>query len=287
MKRGYFSLMKRLKEGFLSGARAVKHNKKLFLVLIIVQILFIVSLAYIGIDYQVKLYKNVQGIIGPLQSLGDYDVTALNAGNTGIEGPVLEEMMGKIVSVTQNYQEMIHNILKLSGWLLGLFLVLNGFIWSLVNYMLRKGNLLKYWGKFILVSLVFLVPAGLVSYLVLKNLIGKDISLFIWGVEGASALFLIVSYFMIIGWSLLDRRFGEVFKEIFIIGFKKIHWMLLSLVLCFGLLVLSLLLADILIGNLFLMLLSGLLVVLIFVFGKLFLAGMVKGLKENLEKKKV
>lgn len=273
--------MNPLKRGFLETIKAIKENKLLFIILIFIQILFISSILFVGINYQLKLYENIKGITEPLESI-DYGAME-KMGEEGLNEPLLREAMGKIMAVEKSYKEMTRTIWEMVFLMLGCFLAFNGLGWSLANYMVKKGKLLFYWGKFVLVSLAFLGPAGLISYGILKSLMGGDLEVFGWGFKGAGVLFLIAGYFMIIGFCLLNEKTGELFKKIFLIGIKKIHWVLLS-----GLLVLAGMgagggLAYWGIGkdSLGLAVLGAVVLVLVWVMGKIFLTGVVNELNKQ------
>jgi len=263
-----------LKKSLLDVFKVVKRNKLLFAALVIVQILFIVLVLFVGVKYQIKIYENVRGVMEPLQ-WANYNATAIEEGQ-----PFMKGMMKEMSLMTKSYKAMVKNIFTMIFWMLGFFLLFNGFIWSMVNYMVKKGNFRKYWGRFALVSLVFLVPVSLVSYIILKSLVGVDLAVFGWGVRVMSWIFLVVGYFMLIGFCLVDWKLKDLFKKIFVVGVRQVHWVLLSLLCVLGLVLLSLLFIYVSMNSLLLMTLSGLVFVTVLVLGKLFLVLVVKELKK-------
>ena len=182
---------------------------------------------------------------------------------------------------------MVNNIFQLLFLVLGIFLVGNGFSWSMINYVTKKRshfNLIKkakiiltYWLNFSIVSLLFLVPLGVISYFILINLI-FDPSLFKSSLSSLQIVFLVAFYFMITGFCLLNLPLKKLLKNIFVIGFKDIHWILLSLLSILSLFFLSLLLIYYGTNSLWLMILGGVLSVVILIFGKFFLVSVVKRL---------
>jgi hypothetical protein len=264
--------MNPLKRG-LEAVKAVKRNKSLFIILILLQIAFIVSVSFIGIEYQLKIYENAREIIEPLQAV-DYNATAIEEGQ-----PFMDDMMKEMISMTRNYQEMVKNIFKMILLLLTCFLIFNGLSWSLVNYLLKRNNIIKYWGKFVLVSLVFLVPSSLISYFILKNLLSAEAGLSNAGIKIVGWIFLIVSYFLLVGFCLVEEKLKDLFKKIFLVGVKKAHWVLLALLCYLSCILLSLVLIYFSINTILLTILGLLLLIIVLVLGKLFLAGVVKGMK--------
>ncbi len=262
--------MNPLKRGW-EAVKGVKRNKKLFAVLVLVQILFIVSSAFVGVKYQVKIYDNVQGIAETMEKLEQEEVPEEE----------MEGMMGEMLAVAQHYKEMVQNIFKMVLLIFICFLFFNGFSWSFSNHLVKRKGWLKCWGKFVLVSLLFLVPVSLISYFILKSLIGAEMELFGWGVKAVSWIFLIAGYFLVVGFCLLDEGFWKLLKKIFMIGVKKAHWVLLGLLFGLSAVLISLTFVYLSLGNVLLMFLSALVLVVVLVFEKLFLIGVVEGIKHR------
>ncbi|MBR9683171.1 hypothetical protein GOV03_01385 [Candidatus Woesearchaeota archaeon] len=271
--------MNPIKEGFLSAVTAIRKHKLLLIVLIVLQILFISSISFIGVTYQVKIYENAKGIIEPLENIDYGSFSGVETADQ-LEQPLMEDVMKKMISVTEHYQEMVKNIFEMLFLMLSCFLVFNGFGWSLSNFMVKKGRIVRYWSKFILVSLIFLIPAGAGSYFILKSFVGLDLEVLKMGLELVGGLLLVVSYFMLIGFGLVGEGVLGLFKNIFVIGFKKIHWMLLGLFCYLSLLGLSGAGVYFSMDHGIWMLLSGLFLIVVLVWGKLFFIGIIKSVKK-------
>lgn len=283
--------MNPLKRGFLEAVKGAKEKKGLFLVLVLIQILFLASVSFIGVGYQIKIYEKARGIIEPLESINYEEMEKVTSG----EDPQVKELMKKMVLVTKSYKEMVKSILEMILLMGGSFLVFNGLGWSLANYIIKKGNIWKYWGKFVLVSLVFLVPIGAGSYFGLKALIGAEgnllagevgegIELVKGGMKVAGGIFLVMGYFMVVGFCLLEEKVGSLFKKIFLVGVKKGHWMVLSLFLVLAAIGLSLGLVYFSLNNLLLTVLGSLVLIIVLAGGKVFLVGVWKELNKIKEK---
>lgn len=260
--------MNPLKRGW-EEVKKIKGNKKLFIVLVLVQILFIISVSFIGVKYQVKIYDNAAMIAGTMEKLEQEEVPE----------DEMEDLMEEMVTAAQHYQEIVRNVLKMIFWILGCFLLFNGFLWSFSHYVIKRKNLLKNWGKFSLINILFLVPASLTSYFILKSLIGGEMESFAMGVKAVSGIFLVVSYFLIIGFCLLNEKFKELLKKIFEIGVKKAHWTLLGLAGSLFCVLLSLTLVYFSLGNVLLMFLSALVLMVVLVLEKFFLIGVIEEIK--------
>jgi hypothetical protein len=251
--------------------KSVSRKKKLFSVLIFVQILFIISVSFIGVKYQVKIYDNVLGISETMEKLEHEEIPKEE----------MEGMVGEMLSVAQHYKEMVMNIFKMVFLILCCFLLFNGFSWSFSNHFIKNGCWLKCWGKFVLVSLLFLVPVSLAGYFILKSLIGAEMELFELGVKIVGWIFLITSYFLVIGFCLLDKKPKELLKKMFVIGVKKAHWVLLGLLFGLSAILVSFALVYFSFGNVLLMFLSALVLVVVLVLDKLFLIGVVEGIRQQ------
>ena len=71
--------MKFIKRGLRKTVSSIKQHKFLFILLIVLQIAFILSLSFVVIKYQVKILEDTIGIITPLEGI-NYDSQALENG---------------------------------------------------------------------------------------------------------------------------------------------------------------------------------------------------------------
>ena len=92
--------MKYIKEGFRQTFRQIKKHSWLFIILILLQIIFLVSLSLLTITYQVKILESAKGVIEPLQE-ANFDPESIQAGQ-----PFTKEM----ASIYTNYRSMMSNI---------------------------------------------------------------------------------------------------------------------------------------------------------------------------------
>ena len=259
-----------LKKSWGEAVRVVKKHRLLFLLLIFIQLIFIILVAVIGITYQIRIYENIQGIIGPLEK-ADYDATALGEGYLFMEG-----MIEEVAAITNSYKEMISNIFKMLSWMMACFLFFEGLGWSLAHHFYSKRGLLRPWGRFILASLSFLLPVGVLSYIVLKSTMGLDLALFSWTVRIIYLIFLVAAYFMAICFSLLDLPTKTLFKKMYLVGISGLPWFLVGIALVLSAVLFSLFLIYLSIQSLFLMILTVLLLVSVLAGSKLYLISLAK-----------
>ena len=275
--------MNPLRKSFFDTIQIIRKNKLMFIGLIIIQLIFLVSIFFVAVTYQIKIYSDLNNVITPLQS-ANLNATALEAGQ-----PFLPDMSQNLALMIKSYNQMISSIFEMLFLILGCFLLFNGCLWSVINFMVKSKssnplNTLKLisnnWKNFIAVSLVFIVPAGLISYYVLINLI-FDSQLLNSGIQTIEVILLVIFYFLLVGFSSLDLKLKNIFKKIFWVGFGQAHWVLLSLLIILGLVLLSLMLIYYGSNSLFLMTLGAILTILVLLLGKLFLVGVVKGMNQT------
>ncbi len=211
--------MKYLYRGLQDVAKSIREHKILFIVLILLQIGFIAALAYITINYQVKILNTVQEIIQPLQN-ANYDPESIQQG---------QEFISQIAGIYQAYRTLIQQVLYLAAWWLGLFLVVNGALWVLSHQILERiswKNIGKQWMKYAAATAVLLGPFLLAIYLILKGVMKAQVDPDKFG-ELLKYLFYSVAgiYYLIINAfaSLNAVSWKEFVGYFFTTAIKKIH----------------------------------------------------------------
>lgn len=287
---------------FKESFSIIKKNKTLFLVLFLLQLLFFSLIFAVNFHYQPKILESVGNVI-------DY-ISEQNPTESNILGD--DPLM-----IHRNYKNMMHNLRLLAVWSLLIFIFINGSMFYLIsklvynqkfnfkicsrNYkqntkeffvcqkskgflsMLRNSpfsEFLTYLFKFGFVSLVFFLLVFLFSYS------GSNASMLslISGIALFKPVSLIIAfilfYFMYLTFLLLYKvKLKALFKELFNVGVKKAHMMLLTFFIALLIIFILLLLIIFLIEkNIVLLSLIVLLFVLSFVWGKVFLIMVVKKL---------
>jgi len=260
-----------IKKSFSNTLNIIKKNKLLIVSLILLQIIFLVSVSATIIKYQIAIAENAKEIIEPLQN-ANYNATSIEGGQ-----PFMSNMMNEIASISKSYQKMLKSIFEMIFMMFGAFLVFNGLIWSSLNYLVKKKKFISYWIRFVILSIAFLIPIGVISYYLLKGLMSISMEVSGAGLNTVMWLFIITSYFLIISFCLTREKISV--KKIFSIGIMKIHWILLGFMFSLGAILLSLIFVYFYIGNLILMIVSGLVLAIVLVLGKLFLINVVKEIK--------
>jgi hypothetical protein len=213
-----------LKRGFKGSVKAIKDHKLLFLSIIVLQIILISMLSYVSFNYQLKIIEGAQEVIEPLNN-ANYDQESLQAGQ-----PFTKD----IVQIYTGYKTMMKNIVEYILWLSGIFLLINGAIWLLIYRMFEKKNWLKQAVKYVTSSLIFMVPFFTICYFILKGFLSIDIApeAFASVIQVMSIVFLVIYYFLLIGFSQLHvKRWKNFVKSYYKIGIKKILYPLTVLVI--------------------------------------------------------
>lgn len=195
--------MNYLKKGLSGSLKAIRERKRLFVLLVILQLIFVVLVIGLSIYFQVKIFADAQGIIEPLQN-ANYGADSIEAGE-----PFTEDM----VNIYNSYTSMKHNIIVFLSLLMGLYLVLNGSIWILTHGLLRNINLKDYkkifgaWLKFTASILLIMGPFLLVSYYLLISLLKVE------AVESFSSAVNILMYVLLAIYYLILASFVFIHKR--------------------------------------------------------------------------
>src|SRR3989344_826918 len=88
-------------------------------VLVLFQLALFVSLGYVGLTYQMKIFENIQGVLDPIQN-ANYNATSLQEGGL---------FTAEYARVYESYNSLVGNVKGLLIWILIIFLIGNGLIW--------------------------------------------------------------------------------------------------------------------------------------------------------------
>ena len=208
----------------------VREHPYLSLLLLLLQIMFIASIAYVTIYYQVGILNTVQEIIVPLQN-ANYDAQSIEQG---------QEFMAQIAGIYQSYQSLIHQVVLLAVWWLGLFLALNGGIWIVSQIILNpekiswKKAIVKPWLHYVIAAVVLLGPFLLVLYFILTMMIRAQIDPQQFG-EWLTYLlysFGILYYLLINAFAAINAAsLQELGRHFLQTAFTKIHWTVIVLII--------------------------------------------------------
>lgn len=274
--------MNYINTGLKKTLNAIKKNKGLFLIIVLLQIIFVTSLVLVGTNYQGKILENAQKIIEPLQN-SNLDAESIKAGN-----PFTTE----IALVYENYNSMMKNITILMGWLLVILGLLNGLIWILSHQLLKKRNLkghLKIWLKLIISSTIIMGVFISISYAILISILRIDppLNSLLFVIQVLSYIFILFYYFQLISFALVDLPWKLFVKKWFLISIKKVHQSLLILLINLVLIFLTVLSIYFTVNyekSVTLLLFTGILFVGILVLTRIFWIASIQALVEKHEK---
>jgi hypothetical protein len=146
----------------------IKKHKRLVLAIFLLQILLVISISMFTLSYQIKIIKNVEGILTPLEK-ANLDPASIEEGK-----PFLTQASG----IFTNYITIKKNLTELLLGLAAFHLLFNGSLWILSHHLLKKLSLrqaLQSGLKFILASFLFFVPYFYLAYNVLKRTLLQQI----------------------------------------------------------------------------------------------------------------
>lgn len=268
-----------LRNGLKLTIKLIKKHWKLFLILLLLQAICLVSGVFIGTFYQVKIMENAQGIIEPLQK-ANYDSESIKQG---------EPFTQEISSIYENYQFMTKNILALLGWLLLLFIVLNGRVWLLTQQLFKKVKLkeeIQMLSRFIVSLIVIMGVFFGISYILLIYLLRLEVSLNVFSIAivGLLLVYSLFYYLLITACALIHYPWKEFMHKFFVCAIKRIHKSVLVLLINNLLIFLSLLVIFASINyekSLWFLLLAGLLLVVVIVITRIFWVACLQELAKN------
>lgn len=213
------------KKAWKDTIQAVKTHKLLVIVIFLLQFLFIVSIAYINVTYQSAISRNIQSVVMPLQD-ANYDENAIRSGI-----PFLEDAG----TIYDNYTRLVANLKKLVVYQILAFLSINLWCWAVTQYLFRKGNVLKLWVTEVLRAIILTIPLLVIDYALLTVAINQAVadtgSLAMAPIYAAATITVIASYFLVVALALPSYPIKETIKRAFIIGTKKIHYLLATLLI--------------------------------------------------------
>ncbi len=261
-----------LKESF----SIIKKNKKIFLFLFILQIIFISLISFINVTYQTKMLESTQAIIEYLDELKS-DETSFGLDLIQRKSPLGPDPL----LISRNFDNIIYNLKFLLSYSLIIFILLNGFIWFLTSSLVNKKslkiralskNFFIYILKFSFATLIFSVLIYLFAYSTLKSYLNPLLD------QNANFVPLLLItcisiYFMYITFSLLNKiEFKNIIKNLIKIGIKKAHVVLSAyFIIILIISILSLLLFYLIEQNLFLLSISLVSLVLTLIWSRIFL----------------
>ena len=262
-----------LKETFAS----IRNHKALFLLLILVQAVFVVLLSVLLISYSTEIMKNAQEIVSYSEHLN------LDENMIGADMKSQAEILGKDpLLMYQKFKKIINSIIILAAGSALLILFFNTANWGIAELFFRKPNLkefLQHVLKLFFVNIVYLSILGALAFAVFQNfylemIITNGAFIFL-----AAALIAIILYFMLVSMSLSSEKLFDIFKKTISVGIRKFHFAFFGYAVILILLSLFFLLFFISQEKAFLLLMAaGFLFFLSFVFCRIFFIRLVRNI---------
>lgn len=270
-------LLNSLKESFSS----ISKNKLLFIFLFIFQIIFFAVFSYVTYTYQTKILESAQAITEYLsqQKLDELSV----ADNLLQQKSILGD---DPLSISRNFNEMIKNFKLYLIYTFILLVIFTSISWTLTVRLIYGKKILSKTKIFFKNMAVMIFYLGLIFlfFFSLLNISFADVAAESSRLLTKYVTFLIISivliYFMLISLSLAHNTgWKNIVQKTLIIGIKKSHYILAAYLISVSLLAVSVIsLAYFIEKNLFVLLLSLILMVFSFVFGRVLLASVVRNL---------
>ena len=269
-------ILNSLKESFL----IIKKSKKKIFLLFVLQIFLVSLISYIGLLFLPGVFESTQEIFVYLDQQ-NFDDTTIGLDILQQKNPLGDDPL----LVGRNYDNIVYNLKLFVSYSLLVFIMLNGFIWFLTSNLMNKKNLtvknfFMYVLKFGFATLIFSLLIYLFLNSTIKSLINPlaetQTNNFILPLLITLALF----YFMYLSVSSLNKlEFRNILKNLFRIGVKKGHIILLTYIMIVLVIsVFSFLLFYSIEKNLFLLFISMILFISSIIWTRIFFISVVDGL---------
>lgn len=261
----------------------IKKNKKTFLLLFILQVIFISLISFINVYYQTKMLQSTQAIIEYLDELNS-DEASFGLNILQQKSPLGPDPL----LISRNFKYIIYHLKFLISYSLIVFILLNGFIWFLTSGLVNKKslkikvllkNFFPYLIKFSFITILFSVFIYLFGYSTLKSSL-NPLSAQTANFTPLLLITLALLYFMYITFSLLNNiEFKNILKNSVKIGIKKAHILLSAyIMIIIAISIFSLSIFYFIEKNIFILFISTILIVLTLIWSRIFLIKVVEKL---------
>ena len=268
-----------LKESF----SLVIKNKLFFAMLFILQIIFFGIFFAISLNYQTKILETAKEMFVSMSQQNPDDVE--------ISSRILQQkdIFSEQASLTKNFSEIIRNFRFYLIYTFILLVILTSIVWTLTNKLIYKNNSTQFFNIFfkILIVSVFYLGLIFVFFFSLLNISLIEAASLLTGLFMKYVPFVIFSiilfYFMFISLPLLHKtKLNSIVQETLSIGIKKAHYVFFAYFINLLLLIIPFYLLFYFIEtNFFIVVLSMLMLIFSFVFGRIFIINVVDKLRSG------
>lgn len=264
-----------LKQSFSS----IWRNKSLFILLFILQIVFFFAFAQINLTFQTRILKSAQAIEDYIsqQKLDEPSVSS----NIFQQKSILGD---DPLSISRNFNEIMRNFRIYLAYLFILLVSFTSIAWALTYKLAYKIKLKQLAKDFLKISAVLLPNLSLIFiflFLLFNISLANAENIKIFNRYIPLLIFsAVLTYFMFISLSLLrNTELKNIVQKTLSIGIKKAHYIFLIYLINIFLLILPIILLFYFIEKNFLILLLSLILMMFsFVFGRIFMVNAVEKL---------
>lgn len=269
-------LMKVSSSTFRRVFLAVRKRKLLFILLLIIQLGILIGSSYSIVHYQLKIVNDLTKITDPLNQI-DYEDQSIES---------LDVLVTEYASIYAAYKSMMKNVFQLSLCLIGIYLILNPLLWVGSIFMLSKGwkketslkfklkSISKSWLKYLVSIIVVLVPSSIISYLIIILALNSSETVFGYTVQGLAGFFFFLNFLLLVFFTQVTTvKWKTFFVNFYEIAIKKLLYTIpFFLFMGFSIAGSSYLIYyfTMYLGNIYLMIGSAILLLLILVLSKIF-----------------
>ena len=259
-----------------NSAKAIWKHKLLFLVVLLFQALFLSAWFGNQFYFQKRINDNMMSVMEQVQS---EIPTEMNITQSFLsqQSLVSEQFLGAI----ESYGKIIYDVRM---WLIVsaiIFAVFNGLVWGFSNKIVDSRFFLYYW-RFVGVSAVyFLIIIAVFQLSVAStNITAEDVGKTF---TSASYFFLIsvaiILYLMPISFTIIrNRRMREIPKRTFLVGVKKIHYVLAAYLISVLLLAIPIVFVWYLMDNVILLTLGAVFFLITITYARMFIMSLINQL---------
>lgn len=259
-----------------NAAIAIWKHKFLFLLVILFQALFLSAWFGNQFYFQKRINDNMMSV---MEQVGKEIPTEMNITQSFLSQQSL--VSEQFLAAIESYGKIIYDVRM---WLIVsaiIFAVLNGFVWGFSNKIVDSRFFLYYW-RFVGVSAVyFLIIIAVFQLSVAStNITAEDVGKTF---TSASYFFLIsvaiILYLMPISFTIIrNRRMREIPKRTFLVGVKKIHYVLAAYLISVLLLAIPIVFVWYLMDNVILLTLGAVFFLITITYARMFIMSLINQL---------
>lgn len=151
------------REALKKSWNGVKRHPWLVVLLVVLQLGFLILLAFINVVYQLQINESLQAIINGVGE-ANYDEEQLKAGM-----PFMQDFG----VVMRSYELLIKSLQSLVVLQVLAFLVVGTLMWALTHRLFQRENFFLLWGRLALRAVTVIFPALIVIFMLLRSTLAQ------------------------------------------------------------------------------------------------------------------